>query len=389
MRILIISFHYTPDLCAGSFRSTALVQQLCAQSNGDVEIDVITTVPNRYASYKIAAPAFEQSNGLTIHRIKLPAHRSGMMDQAKSFAYFAKEVNKLIKSKHYTLVYATSSRLMAAALGAWVARRQQAILYLDIRDLFVDTIKDVFSPALSKLTKPIFSAIEKWTFGRAQHINLVSKGFQSYIVKRYPRTPLSWHTNGIDSDFIDVIQDSTPVNSSALPTVLYAGNIGEGQGLHRIIPELANAFEGRAHFKLIGDGGRKSQLESAILAAQCTNVELLAPMNRQALCKAYQEADVLLLHLNDYDAFHNVLPSKIFEYAAMGKPIWAGVAGFSREFIQSEIDNAVVFDPCNVKQAIDSFAKLTLETRHREHFVKKYQREHIMRDMAAELLALI
>ena len=55
------------------------------------------------------------------------------------------------------------------------------------------------------------------------------------------------------------------------------------------------------------------------------NIRLLPPIERQQLIKEYQNADVLFLHLNDYPAFEKVLPSKIFEYAALGKPILAGV----------------------------------------------------------------
>lgn len=388
MKILIISFHYYPDLCAGSFRTTALVSQLRQQASSDLEIEVITTAPNRYATYHVAAPALEQSQGLTIRRISLPGHRSGMLDQALAFAYFAKEVNKLVKRQNYALVYATSSRLMAATLGAWVAYRRKAPLYLDIRDIFVDTIQDVFSPMLSMMTKPIFSSLEKWTFRSAQRINLVSKGFHPYFNRRYPKIKLSWHTNGIDSDFIGVKKNHAPVENHLL-TILYAGNIGEGQGLHRIIPELAKRLEGVAQFIVIGDGGRRAHLESAIRQAECTNVTLKAPIDRAELIKAYQSADVLFLHLNDHDAFRKVLPSKLFEYAAMGKPIWAGVSGFSCEFIQSEISNAAVFYPCNAAQAMDVFSTLIFKIQDRADFVETYKRDKIMKTMASEILSIV
>ena len=72
---------------------------------------------------------------------------------------------------------------------------------------------------------------------------------------------------------------------------------------------------------------------------------LLQPVKRDELIEIYQSADVLFLHLNDFDAFKKVLPSKIFEYAATGKPIWAGVAGYAAEFITSKIENSAVFFP--------------------------------------------
>ena len=85
-------------------------------------------------------------------------------------------------------------------------------------------------------------------------------------------------------------------------------------------------------------------------------------MKRDELIKIYQSADILFLHLNDYDAFKKVLPSKLFEYGALGKPIWAGVAGHAAEFIKENITNAAVFSPCNVNDAVKSFESLEMVT---------------------------
>jgi glycosyltransferase involved in cell wall biosynthesis len=118
------------------------------------------------------------------------------------------------------------------------------------------------------------------------------------------------------------------------------------------------------------------------------NVELCAPMNRSELLDAYRRADVLFLHLNNLDAFKKVLPSKVFEYAAMGKPVWAGVAGFSAEFVRTEIANAAVFPPCDVDAAIRAFETLRLEDAPRPAFVAKYARTNINSAMANEIIAI-
>ena len=184
MRILVLSFYYKPDLqCAGSFRTTALVEQL--KQKAGVEIDVVTTMPNRYASFDAGAQAEEVDGNVRIRRISMPSHESGMLDQIKAFTTFYQQAQKLAKSESYDLVFATSSRLFTAFLGARVAKTKKVPLYLDIRDIFVDTIKDVLSAKAVFLLKPVLSVIEKYTFSSAQHINLVSKGFTRYFKARY------------------------------------------------------------------------------------------------------------------------------------------------------------------------------------------------------------
>lgn len=387
-RILILSFYYRPDLSAGSFRTTALVEALREQHSSELKIDVITTLPNRYSSFDSQAQAQENDGQLNIRRIKLPTHHSGMLDQAKAFAHFAREASKLVKGQQYDLVYATSSRLMTAALGAWIASRTNVPLYLDIRDIFVDTIKDVLPKKVALLFKPLFSVIERWTINRAVHVNLVSRGFEPYFKARYPKQSLSYFTNGIDEEFLS--QKAASGSSVRGPiTVLYAGNMGEGQGLHAIIPAIALRLGNRVNFKLIGDGGRRSQLEKSLAETGANNVELVAPMPREALIKEYLAADILFLHLNGYEAFKKVLPSKIFEYAALGKPIWAGVSGYAAQFLHEEVSNAAVFSPCDTEQALRAFEQLDIRDAPRDAFVRKFSRKLIMREMAADVLACV
>jgi glycosyltransferase involved in cell wall biosynthesis len=383
--ILILSLYYPPDLSAGSFRTAALVEAL-RRSSAALRIDVLTTLPNRYQSFTQDAPEEERHGQLAITRIRLPPHRSNMVDQARAFRHFAMAATRRVKTRRYDLVFATSSRLMTAALGAWIARRQRAPLYLDLRDIFVDTLKEIVPGAVARSLVPVFSALERWTIARAAHVNLVSRGFESYFATRYPSRSFSYFTNGIDEEFLRMPPAGRRPATEPI-VVLCAGNIGQGQGLHAIVPGVAAQLGSRVKFRLVGDGGRREQLERALAEAHVTNVEVVAPMSRGALLGEYRAADVLFLHLNDYEAFKRVLPSKIFEYAALGKPIWAGVAGHAAAFLSAEVTNAAVFPPCDVEQALLAFDRLELRDVPRDAFVQKYRRTEIMRAMAEDVLA--
>lgn len=387
MKILILSFYFRPDLSAGSFRATALVKALKARAP-HAEIRVVTTLPNRYQSFSVDAPEHESNEGVSITRVTLPAHKSGMLDQSKAFLYFAWRVRELVREEHYDLVFATSSRLMTAVLGAWVARMKGCLLYLDIRDIFVDTIKDVLPSRIARISKFFFSFLERWAVNSAVKVNLVSGGFKKYFESRYPHQSFSYYTNGIDDEFLAVVPKvASPVKTQVPLVALYAGNLGEGQGLHAILPELARRCTGRVHFKVFGDGGRKAKLLEALAAVDARNVEIFPPVSRANLIEEYERADVLFLHLNNYEAFAKVLPSKIFEYAALGKPIWAGVPGFSADFLRQEVDNSAVFPPCDAGSAVRALDELVIQDRPRTRFVEKFSRETICAEMAADILA--
>jgi len=89
--------------------------------------------------------------------------------------------------------------------------------------------------------------------------------------------------------------------------------------------------------------------------------------------------------LNDYEAFQKVLPSKLFEYGAMNKPILAGISGYSKKFVKSELSDCAVFSPTDIEDAVNKFESLNYSIETRDEFIKKFERKKIMREMAEDI----
>jgi glycosyltransferase involved in cell wall biosynthesis len=387
MHLLILSFYFQPDLCAGSFRATALVKKLAEKLGPSDQLTVLTTMPNRYNSFQAETSSHEDWGNVRIVRISLPSHKSGMVDQAKAFMAYARSVLQQTSTEKYDLVFATSSRLMTAALGSKVSKRLGVPLYLDIRDIFPDTLADVFAGKPQRIVLPLLRAIEAKTIRQAARINLVSGGFLSYFQSIRDDIEYRTFTNGIDDAFLDCEYSTSPADSER-KIILYAGNIGEGQGLDRVVPEAALALENDYEFWIVGDGGLRPKLEARLAEKGVKNVRIMDPVQRDRLIELYGQADVLFLHLNDYAAFHKVLPSKIFEYAATGKPILAGVGGFSMQFITENVANSALFDSCDAVGLTHALKSLVFSTTPRQDFVEKFNRDAIISLMADDILSL-
>lgn len=386
-RLLFLSFYFPPDLSAGSFRSAALIRELSLQAGDDWDIDVLTTMPNRYNTLSpVVVSSVDEMKGAKVRRIPLPAHQNGMRDQALAFLSFARKVERVIKDRHYDAVFATTSRLATGVLGAWIAKHRRVPFYLDVRDLFADTIEDVLQGSPLCLLLPAIRIAEKYAISRATRVNVVSGGFLSYLAERGFAEGVRVFPNGIDDDFLSG-DFSKQVDRDGQRILLYAGNIGDGQGLHRVVPELAQRLGRSWLIRIIGDGGKRRELESELARLGIDNVERLNPIPRRELLAHYRQADVLFLHLNDYKAFRRVLPSKIFEYAATGKPILAGVSGYAADFVKENVLNAAVFSPCDAGGGISALRGLQLEEDTlREQFVARYSRHAIVREMVADML---
>ena len=283
---------------------------------------------------------------------------------------------------------ATSGRLFTASLAKLVSKQTGAKLYLDIRDLFTDTISHIFSKNFIRLIMPLFNLIEKWTFSYADKINVVSAAFLPVVKKIAPNVPISIYTNGVDKFFLK--KNFKQNKSNKKPLVLYVGNIGHGQSLDKIIPFIAIKLK-NINFKIVGGGSAKKLLISNNLIKSTNNVEIANPVFRQQLLKEYKKADILFLHLNNLDSFKKVLPSKIFEYAATGKPILAGIKGYSAEFLKKNVKGVEIFDPNDVTKMKISLYKLLNGTKifESKNFCNTFDRYKITKLLTGDIISLL
>ena len=391
MKLIIFTYNFPPDISAGAFRIQGLLNKLDMCLDKSIEIYVLTAVPNRYSA---ESDSIMYSKRVHIKKFSVP--NFGKSFTGLAFAYVVYFFKALIYglSLRPNLVIGTSSRFFTSFLSTIVALLSRAKLIIDLRDIFSESLKDNFSFISKILNKALYRIIyilECACLKKADSIVQVSPCFQDYF-------PLSvssknWITimNGIDKIFLNsnaiVSKLNTPIESS----VVYAGNIGIAQALHKIIPQLAKSNP-KITFKIIGEGSGRKMLESTITELEVTNVKVLEPMSRKELLKEYILADVLFLHLRDIPAFKRVLPSKIFEYGSLNKPILAGVTGFMESFIIENFSNAYIFYPEHSDDANNMLENALLhekENKFFNSFVNQYSRNNLLEQYSNEVKRLM
>lgn len=389
-KILYLSFYFEPDLSACSFRNSPLVKELAHQAKEKASIEVLTTMPNRYDASltKTAVLETEQRDNYTIYRFDVPENKGGMKSQILSYQAYFRAVRKFVKQRSYDLVIASTAKLFTGYLAHTIAKKQQIPLYLDVRDLFHENLDNMLKNGLPKaLGLPAIKTIERKTFSNATHINIISGGFTPNF-EEYPNPSYSNYTNGIDDLFLNFKTDPKIPKNTPL-RIVYAGNIGEGQGLHKIIPEAAKKLGSDYQFIVIGDGGNKPQMAAKIKELQLNNVELKAPVKREELLEIYRDSDFTFVHLNDYDSFKKVLPSKIFELACFPQPMIAGVSGFANKFVAENIKNRILFEPCDVADFVGQLKNFEHQKINRTEFKEKFKRSAINKAMAESMMTYL
>lgn len=384
--LIYISYFFEPDLGAGAFRNSALAKELASQlSDSPYDVHVFTTTPNRYSHLSLSAIEEETIGNLIIHRINVHKQRFGIYQDIKGFYAFYKEVLKRTKLMQVSFVFASSSKLMSAYLASQIAKKNKVKYYLDIRDLFVENIKEyisfpIFGFCLSNFLRYAF---ELPSYKGACHINLNSAGFAEGF-PTYEQQGRSYYPNGIDDVFLNVKQEESIVN--APKQIVYAGNIGTGQGLEHIIPLLAKSLGKNFYIKIIGSGNSETKLIEEVKKLNLDNVEILKPIPRKDLLEHYKKAHYLFLHLNSFHSFKKVLPSKLFEYAASNIPILAGVEGYAETFLKDEVKiNIFTFKPKDYKALVEYLENHNYTLSERTDFCNTYNRNEITKNLAKSI----
>ena len=395
MKIVFFTFYYPPDLCAGSFRAIALVQSLSKKMKENDELHIITTHPNRYENHREKADNIQKNGNITVHRFSVPSHKSEMFSQARSFASYALASYKLVNTLNPDFLIGTTSRLMTGVLTGISGRKLKCKYFIDLRDIFSETISDLFSQKsklLGFVFKKTFSLLELWLFRKAIGVNVVSEGFPEYFqTKGLDTSNWSFFPNGVDKEFVNlpIIENKSSKN---IKTIMYAGNIGSGQGLEMVLPAVAKRMGSDYHFLVIGGGGASSNLINTIKNNNVNNIEILPPVKRDKLIEYYANVDILFLHLNNIPTFRRVLPSKIFEYVAIRKPIVAGLTGYSAKFMIDNVPYASIFDSGDIDGCVNAILKaenVDIKDKSIDIFVEKYSRAKIMNSMAEHIFLLL
>lgn len=177
-------------------------------------------------------------------------------------------------------------------------------------------------------------------------------------------------------------------------TLMYAGNLGEMQGLGSLI-DAAALLQDRSDvgIAIVVGGVLEASLKQQADALGLDNVQFVPsqPFNRMSDVLAL--ADVLLVSLKDVPLLRSTTPSKLQANLAVGKPILGAVAGDAADIITSSGAGRVTVpgDAGALAAAILSFVDdspdqlAALGRRAREHYVTEFS-ERVAGDHLSDLV---
>jgi glycosyltransferase involved in cell wall biosynthesis len=271
------------------------------------------------------------------------AANKGVVKRMVSYASFmlsAMTIGRLRVARP-DVVIATSPQLLCAVAGWAIARSCLVPFVFEVRDLWPESIL-----AVEALRDSAFIRMLKWLaralYTRCDQIVTVGEGYRRGIHARYgiPVEKMAVIRNGIDTRlFVPGPRDNEVRRLHGWGdrfVVMYAGTHGMAHGLKYLL-EAARALcnEPDKLFVFVGEGAEKENLKRITAEWQLPNVQFIDQQPKARVPLYYAACDLGLVSLRARPLFQEVLPSKIFEYLGMERPVLTNVGGEARDIIEA------------------------------------------------------
>lgn len=339
MRVLILSQHYPPEVTAGRFRVEAFADALVAAGHG---VDVICPVPNHPQG--VVPPEFrgrlsylERSPGRTVRRVAIltSAEKSVRARLATYGSFFAAGVAAGSLMPRPDVVLASSPPLTVGAAGLAVAARHRRPLAFDVRDLWPES-----AAALGELTNPralrAAEELERLIYRRSELIVTANDAFSAHVRARAPGSvEVATISNGTTSQWMRAGEQEVSRSELGLPedrfVLAYAGNLGLAQSVGVAIEAVGLLGDG-FHLELIGEGPRRGELRELAAANPKASIAFRDLVEPAEAARILRGADALLIA----ERQDKTVSAKLYDYAAVGRPIVAVARGELQRIVERE-----------------------------------------------------
>lgn len=365
MKILFFTHYFPPESNAPAARTYEHCVRWAREGH---DVTVVTCAPNCpsgvvYGGYRNRLQRqVEMVDGVRVVRVwTYVAPNAGTVRRIANYvSYMLSAIFASLRMPRPDVVIATSPQFFCGWAGVWASRLKHAPFVLEIRDIWPESIGTV-GAIRNRFVLRYLEWLERRMYRAADRIVAVGDGYKARIVERMagdfgfwrrwrsqskiqnPESKISVVTNGVDLEqFVPREPDVEFLREFCLARKFvcsYVGTIGLAHGLQVVI-EAARILKASGRddlrFCLVGDGAQRERLQELARAAGVEDLVVFTGRQpKERMPAVLASSDACLVHLRGCELFGSVIPSKIFETMAMGRPIIMGVKGEARDIVQA------------------------------------------------------
>lgn len=291
-------------------------------------------------------------------------------------------------SSHWDLVVWYSPTIFLGGIVKLLKKRSK-FSYLVLRDIVPDWMVDV-GLMKKRLSYHLLKWFECYQYRLADVIGVQSPGNKRYVeklilpkLKKLEVLPNWMPSTSTNYQFQDGEHTYTNLQNTILSgrkILIYAGNLGEAQGVENFAKTMLELRENKGYgFLIIGRGTKKDWLLDYIKTHALNNVLLLDEVDLVTLSMYYQQCCAGLVFLDPGHQTHNI-PGKFISYLEASLPVVACVNPGNDliDIIKSEGLGMVALTASELSGSIVSFLKnidddVTFRMRARAYYENYYQ----------------
>jgi len=330
MNILFLADNFPPERNAQASR---VYERACHWVRWGHKVTVITCFPNfpegrLFPGYHNHWRRVEDRDGIRVVRVKtFIAPNAGTFLRILDFLSFMLTAfwAGLFEPRPDVLV-ATSPQFFAAIAGWALAATRRCPFVMELSDLWPDSIVAV-GAMKPNLALRWLEKLELFLYRRATRIVALTESFKQNLTRRaIDPYKIQVVINGVDlSRYEPRPWDRGFAEKWGIPendfVIGYVGTHGMAHALENVLDAAGLVQNMGVRFLFVGPGAERERLIALAAARQLPNVTFVPAQPKEGMPAAWSVCHIALVHLRDTPLFKTVIPSKIFEAMAMGKPI--------------------------------------------------------------------
>jgi glycosyltransferase involved in cell wall biosynthesis len=325
MKILLLNLYYPPDTSATAKMARTVVDMLSACH----QVTVLCGRPSYDPSERRAWRLYQMESARPIHIIRAGSTAFPRFTMKKRLLNYLTYTALMVPRALFVdcdVVLAMTDPPFQGIVGAFVAVLKRKPFVYNIRDLYPDMAVGADVVRAGLLAR-IWEKLHRWALRRAERVIALGEDMRARIIAK-----------GVDPSRVVLIRDGAHVLPSNTPlpqpdpevmhairgnfsfVLLHAGNLGHYGAWNTLVTAARKLANDGVGLVFVGDGAQRAEVAKA--AAGAENIRFLDyfPSGKIPSVLAAADAHVVTVKRGLEGV---VVPSKMYEILAAGKPIVA------------------------------------------------------------------
>lgn len=318
-KILIVTNYYPPEKGAAANRIEQLALKL---KENNFNVSILCPLANYpkgeiFSKYKNKFNVVEKINDITVNRLWIyPSISKSIFVRIFSVCSFSMGLFLyLLFKKTPNKIIIQSPPLLVAFISILALKFKNKKTILNVSDLWPLAAIELNAIKKDSISHKISLFLEKFIYKNASVIICQSNEIIEHINKFIPQKSTHLYRNLPDHK--NTTLQLKQLNNEPIK-IFYAGLLGMAQGILSLCKNI-KLTDLNIELHIFGDGAEKKEIENLISKSKSTKIKFHGMVDRHELHNKLKNYDIALVPL--ITRIYGSVPSKIFEYSALGYPI--------------------------------------------------------------------